>query len=121
LLVLGYFLINAGLANESRITTNTVAIEASSDIESKHIIEKWMTNLNEWRAKEVKDYKTSSNSHSYSEYENLNNEEDIRLEDWMLEANDSLWTLDEEENLKVDEEDEISLENWMLNISEWNN
>jgi hypothetical protein len=44
-------------------------------------------------------------------------EEDIRIEDWMLNANDEFWTSAKKESDVVEEE--LEIENWMTDLSYW--
>ena len=72
-------------------------------IEDNIVVENWMTDLNNWNVIEATDDFSS-------EFE-----ADFTVENWMLNADKTNWTLCE----NVEEESEMKVENWMSDLAKW--
>lgn len=95
LIFAGAILVTANTGIKPVDLSNQFKLEAESDL----LIENWMVNLNSWEASEK-----------------IISEESIKIEDWMLDANEDYWKAKQE---NASEED-LRVEDWMSNLTKWN-
>ena len=123
ILIAGFVMINAGLANEAITTTTDVSTLMVSENELEPILEDWMTDLSFWNLedsnKELTEKSTNFNSATALLGETVF-EKEIALEEWMTDANSDFWK--NEKNLfQTDKEEELPIEEWMTDLEDWNN
>jgi hypothetical protein len=122
ILIVGFLLINSGLANETNLKTNIANTEISVDKESNIKIEGWMTDLSYWPEVNNKINETNTISAKYAVIlsDEVSFEEAIELEEWMTDAGNNNWNA-EYIATSIDSEEEMTIENWMVDLAEWNN
>lgn len=114
LLLIGFIMVNAISANEATPHTKLVSTVLIEDIESEPIVENWMMELDSWE-NTTSSYSSKNSLNS----NNIEKEDEMILEDWMINTNNAFWsnrTIDQ-----IDLEENIELEEWMTNAALWNN
>jgi hypothetical protein len=97
-------------------------IETSNEMtEEYEVVDSWMTDLSSWSSLKSSGYEVDM-------------EEEVELEAWMINLDSEVWCSDREDELEIedwmtsiannflrteDPEEELPLEEWMLNYSEW--
>jgi hypothetical protein len=121
ILITGYLLINAGLANEASLNKSEVSNYLVTETELEPITENWMIDLKYWPVEKVSINKAEHKrvNSGYALLHKTEKEHDMLIEEWMIDADNSLWK-SKNEILPVDSEEDIQLEDWMLNLNDWN-
>lgn len=91
------------------------------NVEENEVMDSWITDLSSWGS--IK-----------SLISEVDREEELELESWMIDLDSEVWCSDQEEELVIEDwmkeivdlcretselEEDLSLETWMLNPSEW--
>lgn len=122
LLIAGFIMINAGLANETTALIANANISIT-DNELEPVTENWMSDLDFWLIEKNNSEEKEKVVKSNSTQSLLNEkvfEEEIEIEEWMKDANNNFWKNDSKLH-EIDVEDDIVLEDWMTNPEKWNN
>lgn len=95
LIFAGTVLVTANTGNKPAELSMEFKVEAEADLS----VENWMVNLNAWEASEEIIF-----------------EESIKIESWMLEANEYYWNAEQD----INREEDLQVEDWMTNLAVWN-
>lgn len=115
-LIIALLISSTAIANHNKDFDNII-------IEEEEMIVDWMTDLSSWKSLKASAFEVDM-------------EEDLKLEKWMINLDSEVWDTDQEEELKmehwmtniaynfsetVEMEEDLIVEDWMLDPSTWLN
>ena len=113
-IIIALFIGSSVFANDNTAFDNIIT-------EETEVLDSWMTDLSSWKSLKESTF-------------NVDMEEDLELEAWMTNPNSEIWSSDQEEEIVIEDwmieaadlyqdsiesEEELSMETWMVSPTEW--